>query len=99
MTKPARIQLSRKAGFNLQQASQALNGLDAVMVARPSSWGNPYTIEEFGREGAIKEYRYLIEKYNMEGSIKKHLRGKNLACWCKPGQACHADTLLEIANS
>ena len=25
------------------------------------------------------------------------LRGKNLACWCKPGP-CHADVLLEIAN-
>lgn len=27
------------------------------------------------------------------------LRGKNLACWCKPGQPCHADVLLELANS
>lgn len=27
------------------------------------------------------------------------LRGKNLACWCKPGAACHADVLLRLANS
>lgn len=27
------------------------------------------------------------------------LRGKDLMCWCPPGQACHADVLLEIANS
>lgn len=26
------------------------------------------------------------------------LRGKNLACWCKPGQPCHADILLKLAN-
>jgi len=26
------------------------------------------------------------------------LRGKNLACWCKPGEPCHADVLLELAN-
>lgn len=26
------------------------------------------------------------------------LRGKNLACWCKIGEPCHADVLLEIAN-
>lgn len=26
------------------------------------------------------------------------LRGKNLACWCGPGEACHADVLLELAN-
>lgn len=26
------------------------------------------------------------------------LRDKNLACWCEPGEACHADVLLEMAN-
>lgn len=30
--------------------------------------------------------------------IKAELRGRNLACWCPPGQPCHADVLLEIAN-
>ncbi len=26
------------------------------------------------------------------------LRRRNLACWCAPGQACHADVLLETVN-
>jgi len=26
------------------------------------------------------------------------LRGKNLACWCPPGEPCHADILLGLAN-
>jgi Domain of unknown function (DUF4326) len=26
------------------------------------------------------------------------LRGKNLACWCKAGEPCHAAVLLELAN-
>lgn len=26
------------------------------------------------------------------------LSGKNLACWCRLDQPCHADTLLELAN-
>ena len=26
------------------------------------------------------------------------LRGRDLACWCKPGDPCHADVLLELAN-
>lgn len=26
------------------------------------------------------------------------LRGKDLACWCKLSEPCHADVLLEIAN-
>lgn len=27
------------------------------------------------------------------------LRGKNLSCWCPLGKPCHADVLLELANS
>lgn len=30
--------------------------------------------------------------------IKSELRGKNLACFCKDGEKCHADFLLKIAN-
>ncbi len=31
--------------------------------------------------------------------IRRDLKGRNLACWCKPGDPCHADVLLEIANA
>jgi hypothetical protein len=31
--------------------------------------------------------------------IRAHLAGKDLACWCTPGDPCHADVLLEIANT
>ena len=44
--RPQRMQLSRKAGFNLQAASTALNGLPAKRITRPGPWGNPFTIEE-----------------------------------------------------
>jgi len=27
------------------------------------------------------------------------LRGKSLACWCEPGEPCHADVILERANA
>lgn len=31
-------------------------------------------------------------------TYKHQLRGKNLACWCRLDQPCHADVLLEISN-
>lgn len=34
----------------------------------------------------------------MTYDVRHELRGKDLACWCKPGAPCHADVLLEIAN-
>lgn len=44
---------------------------------------------------------YVTSKgqYKLRDLIKAGLRGKNVACWCKPGDPCHADVLLEIANS
>lgn len=46
MARPQRMQLSRKAGFNLQATSLALNGLPAKLITRPGPWGNPFTIDE-----------------------------------------------------
>ena len=42
MSKAVRLQLSRKRGFNLQKLSRETNGLEAVNVARPSIFGNPF---------------------------------------------------------
>lgn len=37
--------------------------------------------------------------YRVYANAQVHrLQGKNLACWCKPGEPCHADVLLELVN-
>lgn len=41
---------------------------------------------------------YYISMCNIE-EIQLELRGKDLCCWCALGEPCHADVLLEIANS
>jgi len=30
---------------------------------------------------------------------RTELRGKNLACWCRQSQPCHADVLLHLVNA
>jgi hypothetical protein len=90
---------SRRRGFNLQRESRKLNGLPAVNVARPSGWGNPFYVAVFGLEGAVEQYRkYLRSSAALRRLAKKELRDKNLARWCRKGQPCHSDVLLEIAN-
>ena len=42
-------------------------------------------------------HHFLLSVANID-DIKHSLRGKNLACWCRLDQPCHADVLLEIAN-
>lgn len=37
-------------------------------------------------------------KPDMVREMLEPLRGKNLACFCKIGTPCHADTLIEVSN-
>jgi hypothetical protein len=124
--KPIRLRLSRLGNFNLQRASLVANGLQAVNVARPGKWGNPFNWQEAREEYGCAEVdakKWAVDTYcqlctlalgdnpNRETSIfgfeelkifireNIHtLKGKNLACWCKPGEPCHAELLLKLAN-
>ncbi|RVQ01982.1 DUF4326 domain-containing protein [Sinorhizobium meliloti] len=115
MIKPVRLQLSRRAGFNLQETSTAINGLEAVHVGRPGPWGNPFIVGKDGdatycvdlykallagflRDGADPDIAALERARRFVAENVDELRGKNLACWCKPGAPCHADVLIEVAN-
>ena len=35
---------------------------------------------------------------DLREDVRRELRGKDLACWCRLDQPCHADVLLKIAN-
>jgi len=48
MTKPVRLQLSRREGFDLQAHSKSINGLEVVHVGRPGPWGNPFVVGKHG---------------------------------------------------
>ena len=50
---PVRIVLSRRAGFDLQAVSHAVNDLPAQSVARPGKWGNPFSIAGVAAELGI----------------------------------------------
>lgn len=93
-TQPVRLQLSRRKGFDLQKHSRAVNGLTAVNCARPGKWGNPFTFENSGN--VHPALRFACEILPLMNTAE--LRGKNLACFCKQGDYCHVDALLEFAN-
>jgi hypothetical protein len=71
-------------------------------VARPGRWGNPYRASEFanGAQGAVDAFRVLVESEpDTIAEIQRELRGLDLACFCSLDAPCHADVLLEIANT
>jgi hypothetical protein len=80
---------------------------NTVKVDRSTPWGNVYRVgmyRDFTAADAVSAFRHRL-KENMHHDARwitaniGALRGKNLACWCRPDQPCHADVLLEIANA
>ena len=48
---------------------------------------------------AIEYFKdYIERKIHFKTLNIKELKSKNLSCWCKIGEPCHADVLLELAN-
>ena len=67
------------------------------LVSRSSRWGNPYRVDEWGREMAITKYHmWLILKIEREWNFLGPLIGYDLACYCSLDKDCHADILLEM---
>lgn len=106
MSSPVRIQLSRAKGWRMPP--------NTVKVDRSTIWGNPWSVdaaEKAGFAGTEHELRDMCVNMFRNAMARNlpvvatitariaELRGKNLACWCKPGSPCHADVLLELANA
>jgi len=93
---PYRVQRSRKKGSKLPP--------NTVVVSRPSRWGNPFVVTaDYPVERAVADYEAWL-KTDAKGietlrAAQIELRGKNLACWCRPGAPCHADVLLKLVNT
>uniref|UniRef100_A0A6C0C7M0 DUF4326 domain-containing protein n=1 Tax=viral metagenome TaxID=1070528 RepID=A0A6C0C7M0_9ZZZZ len=69
--------------------------------ANKSEWYNPYNVsKKMTYDQSLQMYKkYLIEMLKDEECLArfKMLRGKNLGCWCKPGQ-CHGDIIVKLLN-
>lgn len=90
---PKRIQRKRTKGWKMPP--------NTVYVGRPSFFGNPfYPTEKYTAQSCVDRYRkwLLVESSMTLAAAKRELKGKNLACWCKLSEPCHADILLELAN-
>lgn len=85
--KPQRMQLSRKAGFNLQAASKALNGLPARRITRPGKWGNPFTIDETAERYGLDRDAAQAKAVALCGAWLKGTLDKKLSPGAPPSRA------------
>jgi hypothetical protein len=89
---PQRYQRSRRKGARLP--------VSAVVVTRPTKWGNPHPLD-LGRAEAVRRYREDLLAGRLAvtvDDVRRELRGRDVACYCPLEAPCHADVLLAIAN-
>lgn len=73
----------------------------AKLVARPSRWGNPYTVARYGQLGAVVRHSIALHIGLLRVTVDdvvRELAGNDLVCYCPLGQPCHGDVLLAVAN-
>ena len=80
-----------------------------IYIGRGSALGNPFTVEQFGREMAIAQYETWLDQEiesedpaileALDNIANKVLRGEdvNLVCFCKP-KKCHGDHIKYVVN-
>jgi len=73
-----------------------------VYIGRPSIFGNPFSVKEYGREGCIARYKeYFYKRIKEDVKFKEEvlkLKDKVLGCFCKP-LACHGDVIKEYLDN
>lgn len=78
------------------------NEMYDVNIQRGTLWGNPYRVEDYGREKAIQLYKEHLHRLVKERKITKAhlevLRGMRLGCTCVPRHKCHGEILAELVN-
>ena len=107
---PTRIQLSRRAGWRKPDGAIVVSR--PTKWGNPWKIGSTWwTVKPGGlvdrephppltAEQAVESYRNSIMADPARiAAIRAELAGKDLACWCRLGDWCHADWLLLIANS
>ena len=76
----------------------------AVYVGRPTKWGNPFRPKKRTDRSlklCVDTFEEMLNKGLLTISVeevRRELRGKDLVCWCRASQTCHADVLLKVAN-
>ena len=87
---------------------------NTIKIDRTTKWGNPFKIGSSAAhpvtgkrvkidtsETSIALYKAwlkTVEGKAVAAAARRELKGRNLACWCKPGSPCHGEILLRVAN-
>jgi len=86
---PFTAQLRRRHGVEFWISSPLRNRLDLAAH---------HTVEADAISECVERFRAEAARPSWQDRVAE-LAGRDLACWCDLDQPCHADVLLELANT
>lgn len=105
---PERVQLSRAAGWRMPPNTVKVTRGPGMRYGNPFPIGGegPLGRHALDAAGAVGFFCAMLDDpelraaagYPSDEEIRADLAGKNLACWCKLTEPCHADPLIARAN-
>ena len=109
---PKRVQLQRGTGWRMPANTRKVDrssvfgnpfdsvkyGVDDAVNLHRAWLSGAFTDGQIEARYPSLVAKHLIPRRRRVLDSLHELRGKNLACWCSPSQACHADLLLELIN-
>lgn len=109
MSKPIRVRRRRTKGWKMPPNTMYVgrgtmwgNPFMSIEKINPYNKKHQITIRLRAvtdtAEEAVGRYIHEVITDSYSELAREKLKGKNLTCFCKLGEACHADILLEIAN-
>ncbi len=106
--KPKRIQRKRTKGWRMPANTVCVsrgtkwgNPFRMSDYKFDSSKWTARVLSKMQSFNAVRDFQDALKNGSLgfdKEDVHVELRGKNLACWCRLDQKCHADVLLEIAN-
>ena len=114
MSTPKRIQRKRTKGWRMPKdavyVGRGTKWGNPYRVGDPSAYwmgpglfslNRPDPVPRMDAEHVVDIYRAGLVTGHFAvtpDDVRAELAGKDLACWCKETDPCHADVLLELAN-
>jgi hypothetical protein len=95
------IRIDRNSGWENPFLDQSSTPTAAVGMFRRWLLGemSPDELVRHCGRGRFSDGAWLANKRDFLLRAMPVLRGKNIACWCRPRDPCHGDVLIEIANA
>uniref|UniRef100_A0A6C0EJW9 DUF4326 domain-containing protein n=1 Tax=viral metagenome TaxID=1070528 RepID=A0A6C0EJW9_9ZZZZ len=95
MEEPGNVYVGRRGRLWITEEDKT----KTLFMYPDSKWKNPYKVGgEMSLERSLQLYREYLTSTGLINEVQE-LKGLNLGCFCKDGEKCHAQLLVDLIEA